>query len=138
MRELGEDIDDCTSYDMEQAESDPEYKAKHIADKKTKQHGLSSEKYKSNKKNEEINELKARMEDKSKFYASVVSNRDEEIRKLSDEIEKLKLEMSQMNSKAPQTLSKASKQNDRYNETKTSLNAPETSQDTVTFKGRQI
>lgn len=56
MRALGWDIDDCTVYDKEQADIDPEYKARHISEKK-KKHGLSSAKYKALKDKEKNDEL---------------------------------------------------------------------------------
>ena len=46
MRERGWPVNDLKVYDQERAEKDPEYKAKHIAEKKKKKTGRSSAEYK--------------------------------------------------------------------------------------------
>lgn len=53
MQELGWDVEELHAYDEAEAEKDPEYKARHIAEKKAKKHGQSVNDYAAQKAREE-------------------------------------------------------------------------------------
>lgn len=142
MRAMGWDIEDCTVYDTETAESDPEYKSRHIAKKKEKPHGESSAKYKQRKKDEEIAELKRQNQEDREFYRQIIAKKDEEIKSIRDtcefvvgqrnnEIRKLRNKIADMEKNTPKTPENVPKPNvmdNRYNKTGYVLNASEAPQ----------